>query len=88
MRDPADTATAELPTIPPLPPKPVRVTIAMRRISSVYWSPRERLDCCRTCRHAHEILLNTGTYHESSTVRCGNGNGDVSKGGICAEHEE
>lgn len=52
MRDADDTATAEIPGVEPLPPKPLRQTEALRRAAAGYVDPSEsQAPCCRRCEH-------------------------------------
>lgn len=87
MRDAADTMTAEIPGIEPLPPKPVRTTIAERMAAVVYQGPKE-VRGCRNCRHRGEQLHDVGSWAESTTLRCKLHDFPVQKAGLCIDHEE
>lgn len=87
MRDGADTMTAEIDGIEPLPPPVVRTTIAERRLVCCYQDPKA-VRACRNCRHRSDVLHNTGSWAEAITLRCKLHDFPVGMGALCADHEE
>ena len=82
MRDANDTVTAEIPGVEPLPPKPVRVTHAEKRLLVCYQDPKT-VRTCRNCRHREG-----SASAEHDAHRCGKDGFPVALGGVCVDHEE
>lgn len=80
MRCEHDTATAELPGIPPAPVKPTRTTQAQRMNRMGYQGPKDR-QRCETCLHS------CFAADDSNLIRCELGDFPVMRGGLCAEWE-
>lgn len=87
MHDVADTMTTGIHGIEPLPPKPVRTTIAQRMSACGYQGPKE-VRACRNCRHRAGNVHNPDSFAESITHRCGLHDFPVQLAGLCADHEE
>ena len=86
MRDAHDVMTCEIPGVEPLPPKPVRLTIADRMHQSAYAGPLTRDDTCRHCKHLGGTLNNVGSWAESVSHRCKLHDFPVQLGAVCNDH--
>lgn len=82
MRDPADKATAELPTLPGyrLPPSQ-RDSAGKRARKQGYQGPKDR-PRCETCTHVHAYTLAIERF------RCVQGDFQVMRGGVCQRYEK
>ena len=82
MRCEHDTATAELPGVPPAPIKPPRTTQAQRMERMGYTGPKERARC-ETCKFCDVEVIGEDSLYEVERRRCKLGEFPVLRGGLC-----